>query len=128
MDKSYLKAMINQEKEALNKAMNNNASKEVVAAIQRRLRAFEEAIPDDCTFEVVSLEEDKRKVVPKMTKVPTKVIELVRKAFSYLGEEAQLVANGEAMTDTDIDYCKKGLSAMRSAIEAFPQFAKDYGK
>lgn len=42
MDKSYLKAMINQEKEALNKAMNNNVSKEVVAAIQRRLRAFEE--------------------------------------------------------------------------------------
>lgn len=89
---------------------------------------IEEAIPDDCTFEVVSLEEDKWKVVPKMTKVPTKAIEFVRKAFSYLGEEAQLVANGEAMTDTDIDYCKKGLSAMRSAIEAFPQFAKDYGK
>ena len=89
---------------------------------------IEETIPDDCSFEAVSLEEDKWRVIPKMTQVPTKAIELVRTALSYLGEEAQLVANGEAMTDTDIEYCKKGLSAMRSAIEAFPQFAKDYGK
>ncbi|MBO5630531.1 MAG: hypothetical protein J5965_15820 [Aeriscardovia sp.] len=48
-------------------------------------------------------------------------IENVREAFRYLGEEAGYVVNREAMTDTDVEYCQKGLDAMRKALQEMPQ-------
>lgn len=87
---------------------------------------IEHKLPTDCTFEAVSLADDKWRVVPKTVNVPIHVIDKIREAFRYFGEEAGYVVNQEAMTETDVEYCQKGIDAMKAAIKAFPALEKDY--